>query len=68
MNEAVSEKKSRSTAELVAAAEALIFVSEEPIAVKMLAEVLEEDRESVQAAVEELRTRIRIAGERTAAS
>lgn len=54
MNEAVSEKKSRSTAELVAAAEALIFVSEEPITVKMLAEVLEEDRESVQAAVEEL--------------
>jgi segregation and condensation protein B len=54
MNEAASEKKSRSTAELVAAAEALIFVSEEPITVKMLAEVLEEDRESVQAAVDEL--------------
>jgi segregation and condensation protein B len=42
-------------AELVAAVEALVFVSEEPITVKLLAEILDEDRESVQAAVEELK-------------
>jgi segregation and condensation protein B len=47
-------KQTRSMAELVAAAEALIFVSEEPISVRLLSEVLGEDRETVQAAVEEL--------------
>ena len=35
-------------------AEALIFVADEPIATKLLAEVLGEERESIQAAVEEL--------------
>lgn len=54
---AVEERKtqSRGMAELVAAVEALVFVSEEPITVKLLAEILDEDRESVQAAVEELK-------------
>ena len=48
------ERQSRDPAELVALVEALIFVADEPLPVKLLAEVLEEDRESVQAAVEEL--------------
>jgi segregation and condensation protein B len=54
---AVEEKKTqaRGMAELVAAVEALVFVSEEPITIKLLAEILEEDRESVHAAVEELK-------------
>ena len=34
--------------------EALIFVSDEPITAKLLAEVLDEDKESIQAAVEAL--------------
>lgn len=49
------EKQTRTPGELVALVEALIFVSEEPLTVKLLAEVLDEDRESVQAAVEELK-------------
>ncbi|MGQ0541994.1 MAG: SMC-Scp complex subunit ScpB [Blastocatellia bacterium] len=50
------KKNSRSTSELVALAEALIFVADEPITVKLLAEILEEDRESVQVAVEALKS------------
>ncbi len=50
----VEEKRSRPLNELVALVEALIFVADEPIGAKVLAEVLEEDKESVQAAVEEL--------------
>jgi len=48
------QKNARTTAELVALVEALIFVADEPITAKLLAEVLEEERESVQAAIEEL--------------
>lgn len=48
------EKQPRSISEIVSIVEALIFTSDEPITVKTLAEVLEEDRETVQAAVEEL--------------
>lgn len=55
MAQAGEEKQSRTTSELVAAIEALIFVSDEPISVKLLSEVLDEDRESVEAAVEELK-------------
>ena len=44
----------RELAELVSICEALIFVSEEPIQVKALADVLGEDRGWVQVAVEEL--------------
>ena len=47
-------KASRTPANLMALAEALIFVADEPVTAKLLAEVLEEERESVQAAVEEL--------------
>jgi len=50
----VVEKQVRTPGELVALVEALIFVADEPLTVKLLAEVLEEDRESVQASVEEL--------------
>ena len=49
------EKPDRPMAEMVAIVEALIFVADEPITVKLLAEVLEEDKETVEAAVEALR-------------
>lgn len=49
------KKASRSTAELVAVVEALIFVADEPITAKVLAEVLDEERESVEVAVESLK-------------
>ncbi len=50
----VEEKRSRPLNELVALVEALIFVADEPIGTKILAEVLDEEKESVQAAIEEL--------------
>ena len=40
--------------QLVAVVEALIFVADEPITSKLLAEVLEEDRDAIEAAVAEL--------------
>jgi segregation and condensation protein B len=48
------EQSARNPAELVAVVEAIIFVSDEPVTVKLLAEVLGEDRESIEAAVEQL--------------
>lgn len=50
----IEEKKSRSIGEIVSIVEALIFVADEPVAVKLLAEVLQEERETVQAAIEQL--------------
>jgi segregation and condensation protein B len=50
-----STENARGTSELIALVEALIFVSDEPITVRTLAEVLDEDKESVRAAVEALR-------------
>jgi segregation and condensation protein B len=44
----------RGMAEMIAIIEALIFVSEEPLSVKALAEVLKEDRGWIEVAVEEL--------------
>lgn len=44
----------RSISELVAIVEALIFVADEPLSVKTIADVLAEDKETVQAAAEEL--------------
>jgi len=44
----------QNAAERIAIIEALIFVSEEPLSVKTMAEVLREDREVVEAAVVEL--------------
>jgi segregation and condensation protein B len=55
MDLGIEEKQPRSISEIVSIVEALIFVADEPITVKTLADVLEEDRETVEAAVEELR-------------
>ncbi len=49
-----SEKQPREISELVAICEALLFVSDEPVPAKILAEVLDEDREMIEAAVEQL--------------
>src|SRR5215207_11190918 len=48
------ENPARGMAELVAIVEALIFVADEPITTKLLAEVLDEDRDAIEAAVIEL--------------
>ncbi len=53
--EVIEEKQQRSISEIVSIVEALIFVADEPITVKTLSDVLEEDRETIQAAVEELK-------------
>lgn len=53
-SEITEEKKARSVAGLVSICEALIFVADEPVSVKTLADVLEEDKETVEAAVERL--------------
>ena len=50
----IEEKQTRGIGEIISIVEALIFVADEPLTVKILAEVLEEDKETVQAAVEEL--------------
>jgi segregation and condensation protein B len=55
MNEEIEEKQPRSISEIISIVEALIFVSDEPITVKMLSDVLEEDKETIEAAVEELK-------------
>lgn len=49
-----AERQVRSAAEIMAIAEAIIFVSDEPITSKALAEILDEHKDTVQAAVEEL--------------
>ncbi|MGH9821624.1 MAG: SMC-Scp complex subunit ScpB [Pyrinomonadaceae bacterium] len=53
--DAVEQKQTKTPAELMGAVEALIFVSEEPITTKALADVLEENRETIDAAVDELK-------------
>ena len=55
MDSEIVEKQPRSISEIVSIVEALIFVADEPITAKLLAEVLGEDRQTVEAAVEELR-------------
>jgi segregation and condensation protein B len=50
----IEEKQSRGIGEIISIVEALIFVADEPLTVKTLAEVLDEDKETVRAAVEEL--------------
>jgi len=49
-----SEAPERTPAEVMAIAEAIIFVSDEPITSKLLGEIIGEDKQTVQAAVEEL--------------
>lgn len=54
MSEAAQQKAVRSPAELVALVEALVFVADEPVTAKLLADVLEEDKGAIQAALEQL--------------
>ncbi len=49
------EKQSRSVGEIISIVEALIFVADEPLTVKILAEVLDENRETIESAIDELR-------------
>ncbi len=49
------EKQPRSIGEVISIVEALIFVADEPLTVKILAEVLGEDRETIESAIDELR-------------
>jgi len=51
---AAAKAPSRSPGELVAIVEALIFVSEEPIGAKLLADILGEEKGAIHAAVEQL--------------
>lgn len=51
----IEEKQPRSISEIVSIVEALIFVADEPITVKTLADVLDEDKETIEATVEELK-------------
>jgi segregation and condensation protein B len=50
------ENQSRNIAEIISITEALIFVADEPISVRNLADILEEDRQIIEAAVEQLKT------------
>src|SRR5919199_1053749 len=54
LEEAEAPHNVRSMAEMMAIIEALIFVSEEPLSVKTLADVLKEDRGWIEMALEEL--------------
>jgi segregation and condensation protein B len=54
MDAAVEQQSARTPSELVSLVEALIFVSDEPVTIRLIAEVLEEQQESIRAAVEEL--------------
>ena len=49
-----TERQPRNVSEIVAIVEALIFVADEPVSAKLLTEVLQEDRETIEAAVEQL--------------
>jgi segregation and condensation protein B len=61
MSEAVEEalerapRPARDLSELVAVVEALVFVADEPITSKLIGEVLGEDKQAIDAAVEQLR-------------
>lgn len=50
----MAEQPARSTTDLVAAVEAIIFVSDEPVTTKLLADVLDENKQAIEAAVEQL--------------
>jgi len=49
-----TEKQTRSIGEIVAIVEALIFVADEPLTVKTLIEILDEDKGTIQAAIEKI--------------
>ena len=48
-------KPTRDISELVAVVEALIFVADEPITTKLIADVLDEDKQAIEAALEQLK-------------
>ena len=54
MDAEIEEKQPRNIGEIISIVEALIFVAGEPLSVKTLAEVLTEDKETIEAAIEEL--------------
>lgn len=54
MDSVTEEKQARSIGEIVSIVEALIFVADEPLTVKTLTEVLDEEKETILAAIEEL--------------
>lgn len=55
MDSEIEQKQSRSIGEIVSIVEALIFVADEPLSVRAIADVLEEDRETAQAAIDQLK-------------
>lgn len=55
-SEAAAQQKIRTPAELVTLVEALIFVADEPVTSRLLAEVLDEDKQAIRAAVEQLQS------------
>ncbi|CAN5804391.1 SMC-Scp complex subunit ScpB [soil metagenome] len=54
MDAEIEEKQPRSIGEIISIVESLIFVADQPLTVKTLAEVLDEDKETVEATIEEL--------------
>ena len=52
----MAEQTARSTNELVAVVESIIFVSDEPATVRLLAEVLGEEKGAIEAVVEQLKS------------
>ena len=56
MESAAEQKTTRTPAELVALVEALIFVADEPITTKLIAEVLDEQKDAISAALEQLQS------------
>jgi segregation and condensation protein B len=54
--EAAAPQRSRTPAELVTLVEALIFVADEPVTAKLLADVLDEEKGAVEAAIEQLKS------------
>ena len=52
--EETQEKPRRTISELIAVCEALIFVSDEPLPIRNLIKILQEDAETVEAALEQL--------------
>ncbi len=54
MESEIQEKQRRGIGEIISIVEALIFVADEPLTVKILTEVLEEDKETIESAIEEL--------------
>ena len=54
MAKAEQEKQRRSIGELVAVIESLVFVSDEPLTVRMMIRILNEDKDTIKAALEQL--------------